>query len=158
MGDIFKKRLKQLREKKGVTQKDVADAIGATAQSIIAYEKGERIPNIDKAAKIARYFGVSLDWLCGLLDDTANATNRQIVHMLRVIAEKTGHTVSKIEGFKHSKDVEKYFADLEKMKGLLANGDIDQELFDLWEEKKNSEEWLDETFETEGEDDGEGEA
>lgn len=153
MGDIFKKRLKQLREKKGVTQKDVADAIGATAQSIIAYEKGERIPNIDKAAKIARYFGVSLDWLCGLLDDTANATNRQIVHMLRVIAEKTGHTVSKIEGFKHSKDVEKYFADLEKMKGLLANGDIDQELFDLWEEKRNSEEWLDETFETEGEDD-----
>ena len=59
MSDIFKKRLKQLREKKGVTQKDVADAIEATAQSIIAYEKGERIPNIDKAAKIARYFGVS---------------------------------------------------------------------------------------------------
>lgn len=77
--------------------------------------------------------------------------------MLRVIAEKTGQMVSKIEGFKRSEDVEKYFADLEKMKGLLANGDIDQELFDLWEEKKNSEEWLDETFETEGEDNGEGE-
>lgn len=157
MSDIFKKRLKQLREKKGVTQKDVADAIGITAQTIMAYESGRRKPPLDIAAKLAKYFGASLDWLCGLLDDTANATNRQIVHMLRVIAEKTGQTVSKIEGFKRSKDVEKYFEDLEKMKGLLANGDIDQELFDLWEEKKNSEEWLDETFETEGEDDEQGE-
>lgn len=34
MSDIFKKRLKQLREKKGVTQKDVADAIGVKAQTI----------------------------------------------------------------------------------------------------------------------------
>lgn len=157
MSEIFEKRLKQLREKKAVSQKEVAEAIGVKAQTISGYESGRTKPPLDIAAKLAKYFGASLDWLCGLLDDTANATNRQIVHMLRMIAEKTGQTVSKIEGFKCSKDVEKYFADLEKMKGLLANGGIDQELFDLWEEKKNSEEWLDETFETEGEDNGEGE-
>ena len=57
--------LLNLRRKAGKQQKDVANAIGITAAALSAYEKGKKQPSLDYAIRLAKYYGVSLDVLCG---------------------------------------------------------------------------------------------
>jgi transcriptional regulator with XRE-family HTH domain len=62
-------RLYELRNSHGITQKQLAEAIGVTIRTITNYENGSRKPDIDTLIAIADYFRVSLDYLCGLTDD-----------------------------------------------------------------------------------------
>ena len=58
-------RLKELRESKGLTQKEVAEIIGYSEISYARYEKGEREPDISTLCKLAEYFKVTIDYLIG---------------------------------------------------------------------------------------------
>ena len=62
----FGENLKKIRYNEGLTQREVADAIGVTPASLSAYEKGTQLPSITVAAKTALFFNVSLDWLLGI--------------------------------------------------------------------------------------------
>lgn len=65
---MFKEKLKQLRIQKGVTQADIANAIGVSSATIGNYEQGTREPrNNEMWNKLADYFGVSVDFL---MDET----------------------------------------------------------------------------------------
>lgn len=55
--------LKSLRKSRGVTQKQLADYIGCTEQSIANYENGRRSADYETQLKISEYFGVPLDYL-----------------------------------------------------------------------------------------------
>lgn len=59
-------RLKQLREEKGVTQKEVAKAIGVTTSAYANYEQGTREPSIQIIINLCRYFNITSDFLIGL--------------------------------------------------------------------------------------------
>ena len=61
-------RLKELRNKANITQKELAEAINTSQQSIAFYEKGERKPKHDMVEKLADYFNVSTDYLLGKTD------------------------------------------------------------------------------------------
>lgn len=61
-------RLKNLRDKSGISQKALAKKIGVTHYAISNYERGISVPRIEIADDIADYFGVSLDWLTGRTD------------------------------------------------------------------------------------------
>lgn len=66
---MFKDKLKQLRLDKGVTQSDIAKAIGVSPATISNYEQGTREPRrIETLEKIAEYFGVSVECL---MDDNS---------------------------------------------------------------------------------------
>lgn len=66
---MFKDKLKQLRLDKGVTQSDIAKAIGVSPATIGNYEQGTREPRrIETLEKIAEYFGVSVECL---MDDNS---------------------------------------------------------------------------------------
>ncbi|MCM3130934.1 LexA family transcriptional regulator [Paenibacillus sp. MER 78] len=62
---FFSERLKILREKAGLTQKEVAIVLGMTQSSYSKYEYGTREPNIDNILKLAKLFNVSSDYLLG---------------------------------------------------------------------------------------------
>lgn len=62
---IFPERLKQLRQKKGLTQKDIADLVHVNRVTYTNWEKGNREPNFEMVLKLADLFEVSLDWLFG---------------------------------------------------------------------------------------------
>lgn len=58
-------RLKELRKEKSLTQKSLADEMGVTKRTIIAWENGERDIKFDKAQQLADFFGVSVGYLIG---------------------------------------------------------------------------------------------
>jgi len=57
--------LKQLREEKSLSQKDIAEYLGLTRQAVASYELAKREPDYDVLKKLADYFGVSVDYLLG---------------------------------------------------------------------------------------------
>lgn len=59
------KRLKELRERHELTQKETAIAINKTPQAYNYYEKGSREPDIETLKKMADLFTVSIDYLVG---------------------------------------------------------------------------------------------
>ena len=59
------KIIAELRDKKGISQVDLADKSGVSRVMIGKYERGEAAPSIDAAKKIADALGVSLDQLVG---------------------------------------------------------------------------------------------
>lgn len=67
----FAIQLKTIRKSKGVTQKQLAQAVGASERGIQSYEIGERKPAFDQLLALADYFDVSLDYLVGRSDDPA---------------------------------------------------------------------------------------
>ena len=66
----FGERLKELREEKGLTHKQLAQALNnkVSAAAIGHWELGKRVPNMDAVILLARYFNVSLEYICGLED------------------------------------------------------------------------------------------
>lgn len=61
----FGQRLQWLREKKRISRRVLADFVVSSKNSITRYERGERLPDIATASRIADYFEVTLDWLIG---------------------------------------------------------------------------------------------
>lgn len=62
---IFPERLKQLRQKKGLTQQEIADLVHVNRVTYTNWEKGNREPNFEMVLKLADLLEVSLDWLFG---------------------------------------------------------------------------------------------
>ena len=58
-------RLRELTEETGVSQTELAAAIGVTRQAVNSYTLGNTVPNSDVLLNIAKYFDVSTDWLYG---------------------------------------------------------------------------------------------
>ncbi|ABP67680.1 transcriptional regulator, XRE family [Caldicellulosiruptor saccharolyticus DSM 8903] len=63
--NLFRFRLKELREEKNISRSDLAEILGVSTQTIANYENGHREPNFDTLLKIADYFGVTVDYLIG---------------------------------------------------------------------------------------------
>lgn len=51
------------RKKAGMSQVDLADALGVSRQSVSKWETGESNPEITKLPQMAKLFGVTTDWL-----------------------------------------------------------------------------------------------
>ena len=64
----FSQRLKQLRTTKHLTQGQVAKRIGVTASMVSSYETDIRLPSYEVLIKIARLFGVTVDYLLCIED------------------------------------------------------------------------------------------
>jgi len=107
----FSSRLKSLREKKGLSQSDLAAIFNISASTIGMYEQGLREPNIDRLNKLAEFFGVSLDYLMCRTNEaskTFSPMTRDLIDLLHLsddeilkirFAEIDGVAVSK-EDFK----------------------------------------------------------
>ncbi len=56
MRETIRNSVQVLRQKTGVTQQQLADAVGVTRQTVIAIEKGNYTPSVLLALKIAKFF------------------------------------------------------------------------------------------------------
>ena len=69
MGDKFNVNLKIARERKGLSQKDIAEKIGVAKSTYSLYESGNREPNVQTIKRIADILNVSADELLGINDE-----------------------------------------------------------------------------------------
>lgn len=68
MGENFNDNLRAARERKGMTQKELAENIGVAKSTYSLYESGNREPNVQTIKKIADILNVSADELLGIDD------------------------------------------------------------------------------------------
>ena len=62
-------RIKELREKQGLTQEDLAQKVDVTRQTILFLEKGKYNPSLRLAYKIARVFNLKIDEVFSFEDE-----------------------------------------------------------------------------------------
>ena len=79
-------RIKELREKNGLTLRQVAKTMNVSAATVLNWENGIHEPSIAELIKLADLFQVSLDTLVGRGGDTDTLLMRDILN--RVDKEK----------------------------------------------------------------------
>lgn len=57
------RKLKELRQNKGITQEELASAVGIATVTIRKIENSDRNPSINTAKKIAKYFNKNLEYV-----------------------------------------------------------------------------------------------
>lgn len=62
-------KLRALRTAKGLTQEQLADQIGVSAQAVSKWERGATMPDISLLPDISVFFGVSIDELFGITEE-----------------------------------------------------------------------------------------
>lgn len=61
-------RLRDLREDMDLNQTQIANYLGIKQTQYSRYELGKQTMTIDKYIKLAQFYNVSIDYLCGLID------------------------------------------------------------------------------------------
>lgn len=65
----FNDRLKELRKEKQLSQIQLAKELQVSQRSISSWETGFRQPDFDTLKALAKYFGVTTDYLLGISDN-----------------------------------------------------------------------------------------
>ena len=60
-GDVVHNRVAMLRAERGISRRDLAEALGVHYQTIGYLERGEYSPSLHLAFRIAAYFDVSVE-------------------------------------------------------------------------------------------------
>lgn len=109
---MFRIRLKELRESKGLSQYAFAKKIGVAQSTVGGWEAGKREPNFEMVQKIADYFGVTADYLIGRTSEK-KPTNQSIEEI----------TLTEEDQADISRDFERIKERLENADGLMLDGD-----------------------------------
>lgn len=58
--------IKELRQKRGLTQEEFSEALRVSVQTVSRWENGVNAPDLSMLPQLALYFGVTTDYLLGL--------------------------------------------------------------------------------------------
>jgi len=75
---IISERLKEIREKRGLSKKELALKIGVSPSTITRYEKDGRIPKLTILQKISEALNVPINYLLGKEEDIKIGTSLSI--------------------------------------------------------------------------------
>ncbi len=88
---MFGKRLRLLREERGLKQQEIADLLEISTSTIGMYERGHRDPNTDSVRTLAKFFNVTTDYLLGYSDKrSGKITDERFTDELKEILIKNG--------------------------------------------------------------------
>jgi transcriptional regulator with XRE-family HTH domain len=99
---VFGIRLKLLRDRRGYTQTEVAEAVGVTLQQIYRWESDKNDPSGDMIVKLAKFLEVSTDYLLGVSDEPLpNLSEDDLTPMERkfLTAVRDGRIVDALQAF-----------------------------------------------------------
>ena len=80
-------RIKDLREDRDLRQVDVAEAVGIDQRSLSNYETGKTNPDSETVIRLARFFGVTCDYLLGIGEGNL-LNNKAVIRELDEIAAR----------------------------------------------------------------------
>jgi transcriptional regulator with XRE-family HTH domain len=83
-------RLEKLMAEKKLTQDSLGPQVGLSQSMISCLRRGIHAPSVESLARLARFFGVSTDWLLGLTDrrfpDKTEAIEKGMLLPVRLLA------------------------------------------------------------------------
>lgn len=79
-------RLQKLREARGLSQDEVAEACGMSRVALTRYENGTRIPQTRYAAQLAAFYHVTVNYIMGMEESIDNPAQQDIAVSLRAEA------------------------------------------------------------------------
>lgn len=150
----FFNRILDVRNQKKLTQRQLADLAEIAPGSLSAYEKGQKTPPVDAAARIAKALGVSLDWLFGYEVDMAGTTPKSYGDIIKALlplsvlsipmemgaewhSDKHDTIISRIAIIRMTDDVlATFFDSWAKLFKLYQAGDVDEEMYCSWLDKR----------------------
>ncbi|WP_195543442.1 helix-turn-helix domain-containing protein [Massiliimalia timonensis] len=135
----FGKRIRDARENKGLTQKQLADLCNVSPTTVVSYEKGQKLPNIEIAYSLAYALGISIDGLCGRSPETIENFGT-VIEMISALLNSEALTIktyradyeSEFNYFALVEPFDSFIDSLNKIYELYKNGTIEKKLFDLW--------------------------
>ena len=135
---IFGARLAELRQKKELTQSELAEKLGVQRVTIAKNETAQRAPSIDSLILFSEFFQVSTDYLLGLSDNATTDTDLKAVCDYTGLNEEAINTIKmlKNENFIEALNImicSKFINIVEiitKMKNLSLNLDTNQEFIE----------------------------
>lgn len=71
-------RIKDLREKKDLTQIELSKKLGISRSTIASWESNRRVPELGTAKILADFFDVSVDFLLGRVDSPTPTKPREL--------------------------------------------------------------------------------
>lgn len=81
MANEMGKRMKELRESRGRTQKYIADKLGKKSTTYAGWENGRRLPPTEMIPEIARALECTIDYLYGRTNDPQQELADQIMQL-----------------------------------------------------------------------------
>ena len=84
--EIFAKRLKKLREDSGLSTRALGELIGTSNATISRYETGKRDPDLVLVHNIAKYFNVTIEYLCG---EDINSDEESLIKMFSGLSDES---------------------------------------------------------------------
>lgn len=90
----FYSRIRDLREDEDLTQEQLVNDLNMHKTTYTNYEQGKHSVPLDFAARLAAFYGVSLDYIAGLTNDKKGLSKSQlsdyeteVIHKLRALSE-----------------------------------------------------------------------
>lgn len=65
---VYAQRLKELRQEKGIGQVALSDYLGVSKGIVSMWETGQREPSMSSLVALAKFYGVSIDYIVGISD------------------------------------------------------------------------------------------
>lgn len=96
---ILGKRIKELRENKGLSMDQLANELGVTKSRVSMWENNGTIPRGEVLIQLARFFHVSTDYLLGNDDNSEiSKTNTKLNSLQRNLGKLNEKELKQVEG------------------------------------------------------------
>lgn len=143
--NVFAIRMKEARQKNDISQAELSRRTGIAPATLSSYESMEnpKNPTLDKIIAIAKALNVSIDWLCGLENETKENENIGFDEIMKAIILLSGLKKSSFDycegdmDYLESFDIKFYDSvivnfciEYQKIKEFIENEDYPQYLKD----------------------------
>lgn len=95
--NVFKDRLSELMENREINQRELADEIGISKQTISFYVHGKRLPDIDNFSLICDFFNVSADYMLGKTESKSKDMEVSTIHKKTGLSDEAIIILSKLQ-------------------------------------------------------------
>jgi len=96
----YYQRIRDLREDSDMTQQEIADYLGTSAQHYGKYELGNAEIPFERAMALAKYYNVSLDYIAGLTNNKKGLSQGELPldkqHLLELISKSDNTTCKEV--------------------------------------------------------------
>lgn len=116
--NLLKMRLVELRKKRKLTQKELADKLGIARTTYSGYENGNREPDFDTVQKLADFFGVSIDYLVGRVNNQKEILSDKERRMYGAVGNMSIEELKSLFEFEEAEeeDIKEIIKEIEKIK------------------------------------------